>query len=594
MKENGFEGLSWLFKLAGRQRGKLVASCVLAALAAVLGLAPYYLVYLIVAALDTAQAHGQSLTMLALATLLALLFKAALHFCANLLSHRAAFNLLFGLRESLAIRLGAAPMGALNNRTSGQIRKVLGDDIERLELFIAHHLPDLAAAVTMPLAVGVVLFFVDWRLALAAVAPLPLALLTQAIILRGHEEKMREYHDNTERMNSAVVEYVRGMMIIKVFNLARGAFGRYQRAVSTYSRVLEEWIKASAGPLVVFKITLELGVLILAPLSFWLYQAGQADLATMLLFLLLGLGLMEPLLRITFMGGLLGQIVEGASRIDELLSCPPLPTTTEEVSFAGWEVEFRGVGFAYEPGRPVLRGVSFIAPAGKVTALVGPSGAGKSTAAQLLARLWDVDEGAILLGGRDIRQAPLEQLMKNVSFVFQDVHIFNKSVLDNIRMGKENATREEVEWAARQAQAHEFICGLENGYDTVLGSGQAGLSGGERQRMAIARAILKNAPVIVLDEATAYADPCNELLIQRALDRLLVGKTVIVVAHRLSTVAETARIVFFERGAVLATGTHAELLETCPHYAAMWAAHGQARGFRLRPAGASSPRLASV
>lgn len=590
MKEGGFAGLAWLFKLAGQQKGKLVSACIFSVISTVLGLAPFYIAYLIVLDLGDPEPSGYRLTLLALAVLALLVFKSCLHLCASLFSHRAAFNLLFDLRERLVTRLGSTPLGFLDQQASGRVKKVLSDDIERLELFIAHHLPDLISAVATPVSIGVFLFFMDWRLALAALAPLPLALISQAVILRGHEDKVREYHDHTERMHSAVVEYVRAMMIVKVFNQSKGAYRRYERSVKTYGTVLNGWIKTSASPLVFFKITLELGILILVPLSVWLYQLGDVNLATVLLFLLLGLGLMEPLLKITFLGGLLSQIVEGAVRINDLLHSPLLPEVNEEASVANREIEYRRVNFSYYPGKPVLRDVSFKAPEKTITAFVGPSGAGKSTAANLLIRLWDVDEGEVLLGGRDIRQMPLKQLLENISFVSQEVHIFQASVMENIRMGNQGADLEQVQHAARLAQAHDFIVQLKDGYDTVLGRGETGLSGGERQRIAIARAILKDAPVVVLDEATAYADPSAELKIQRALDSLLVGKTVIVIAHRLSTIKEVGQIVFFSQGRAAAHGRHEELLQTCPEYRQMWDAHQKARKFKLASEGLRAAR----
>ncbi|MCE5173059.1 ABC transporter ATP-binding protein/permease [Paenibacillus profundus] len=578
------KSLRFLLRLAGKQRRKLILSCLCSAASAVFALIPFVIVYRMAEGLLHPQADVSAVRQLILVACIAVLLRFALMGASTMLAHTAAFHVLYDLRVRLIEKLGKLPLGFFSTQHSGRLNKVIADDVERIESFIAHHLPDLTASIIAPLLTTAYLFAVDWRLGIAALLPIPAAFAVQGL-MSAHgrrSDDMQRMHDLSETMNGAIVEFVHAMPVIKSFNQTVHSFARYRHSVESYASLWTQIARKKTPLYTLFLLLLESGLLFIMPAGVWLYGQGAITLSVLLLFLLLGVGLTAPLRQISTLGHMMQNNLEGVRRIEAVLSEEEqsVPTRSEANSPQRFDIDFRQVRFAYGE-REVLKGIDLTAEHGKVTAFVGPSGAGKSTAAQLIARFFDPAAGEIRLGGFDIRSIPPEHLMDLLSFVFQDVPIVSDSVAANLRMGKEGASESDMIDAAQAAQAHDFISALPEGYNTRIGEGGVPLSGGERQRLAIARAILKNAPVLILDEAFAFADAENEAKIQDALSRLLHGKTVVVIAHRLSTIMDADRIVVFDDGQAAGIGTHDELLHSCPLYAGMWQAHRDAGEWSL-------------
>jgi ATP-binding cassette subfamily B protein len=587
MKHSGRSGVARLFELAGTKKPHLIAAALLSIIASACALAPYGVIYLVLVRLlapDFGPGGVKDIQSLALVAVGLVVLRCLTLFASTMCSHVAAFDILYNLRCALTAHLGKLPMGYFSARQTGQIKKILYEDVEELEGFIAHHIPDLVSGAVLPVLIVGVLFLVDWRLALVALLPLPLAFFLQRRVFArdGLGQRRARYHDALEAMNATIVEYVRGMPVIKIFNQTVSSFARLKDAALAYRRYIEEITRCMAPSWAMFVVVTSSGLLFLLPFGLWLYLDGEISLPTLLLFLMLGSSYMTPLFRLALLGGQLGHLLEGLARVDAILATPPLAEPAKPQLPRSAAVEFDRVTFGYGQ-QPVLRELSLRLAPGSVTALVGPSGAGKSTIAQLLLRMWDVDAGAIRIGGVDVRDMAPEALMRQVGFVFQDGFLFSDTLRENIRMGCEGATEADIERAARAAQCEEFVRRLPRGFDTRVGEGgEVHLSGGEKQRVSMARIMLKNAPIVVLDEATAYADAENEARMQDAFAALMQGKTVLVIAHRLSTITDADAVVVVKDGVVAEQGRHEELLAQRGVYHAMWQAHTAARDWTLQ------------
>lgn len=571
-----------LLDFAKRRRGMVSLSALLATLATALGLVPYVLVYLIVLHLfdqPLDEVSGRYVLTLGLAGVGAVVLKAMCLGASEYVSHIAAYDILHELRMELAEKLGTLPLGYFSGRSTGEIKQVVHEDVERVEEGLAHFIPDTVSGIAVPLLTAIVLFAVDWRMALATVALMPVLLL---LWRRAYKVGDMEGHNAAlARMNAAVVQYVQGMRVIKAFLQAGGAYAKYRDAVQNMSQTMDASYRRSQPNNTAMFVLMRANVFVILPVGTWLYLQGSLDLPTFVLFLILGMGFNVPLQKLIFSTGFaVWQLSMAMTKIEEILAEGPLREPEIPKEPRGHDIEFREVYFGYGE-REVLKGVSFTAPRGSVTALVGPSGAGKTTIARLVPRFWDVDGGEIRLGGVDVREISTEKLMDKVAFVFQDVFLFNDTVYENIRAGRPGASREEVLDAARRARVDDFVRALPDGYDTSVGENGARLSGGQRQRISIARAILKDAPVVVLDEATAFVDPENEAKIQEAIGSLTEEKTLIVVAHRLSTITGADQILVVDEGRIAARGTHGELLEESPLYATLWRAHREAQSWEV-------------
>ncbi|MCG7406324.1 ABC transporter ATP-binding protein/permease [Paenibacillus sp. ACRRX] len=561
-----------LLELAGTHRVQLFWSCLFSVMSAALSLVPYLIVYQMTVALLTPPVDTGAVWTMVWIALGAVVLRFGLLAASTIISHTAAYRILYSLRIQLTNKLASLSLGYFSDRTSGKLKKIIAEDVERIENFIAHHLPDFASSLFTPLFTVIVLFAMDWRLALAALIPIPLAFFMQSTMFRGQGERMKEYHQTLEVMNSTILEYVRAMPIIKSYRMTVQSFVRYQDSVNQYTSF---WIRTSrrlAPVYALFMVMIETGLLFILPVGIWLYTSGDVSLEILLLFLILGVGFTVPIKQISELGHMLKANMEGVNRIEDILQEDEIKEPVNALIPQRHDLEFANVHFSYGK-QQVLHNVSFRAEEGTITAFVGPSGAGKTTAAQLIARFWDVSSGSICIGGVNLKDMKTEILMDRIAFVFQDVFMLNDSVLENIRLGRKEATDSEVYAAATAAQAHTFITELPDGYRTVIGDGGMHLSGGERQRISIARAILKNAPILILDEATAFADPENEAHIQDALSELLPGKTVVVIAHRLSTITDVDCIIVFEEGRIAGSGKHEELLQHCDTYRSLWKAY---------------------
>jgi len=570
-----------LLQIAGQRKGLLFTSCILAVLHSVLSLVPYALVFYIIKEL-TKRVPDFSLTYSYVSYAIgAILISMLAFFLSGVLSHIAAFNILYGLRKTLTNKVGALPMGYLSHRNSGAFKKIISDDVERIETFVAHQIPDFVKAVALPLLTISYLFKEDWRLALISCLPLVVLTLIMPLMLGKKNQHLTEkYHHSLEELSSGIVEYVRAMPVMKIFQQSAETFEKYGKKVYTFHRFVSDWIRHSSAPFAIFMSFASNAMLPVLALGLYLYFRQGVSLPTLLLFLILGTGYMRPLFVMSNMVMQLQLIEQGVQQIDAILTQPILPEGKTSEQPQNHDICFDQVSFAYEADRYVLEDISFTAKEGTITALVGPSGAGKSTVGQLLSRFWDVTKGRITIGGIDIREFPTEVLMRQVSFVFQESFMFQQTMYENIRMGMDK-TKDEVIAAAKAAQLHDFIMSLSQGYETRFGQSGVHLSGGEQQRFQLARAILKDAPILVLDEATAFADPENEHKIQEAFAQLIRGKTVLVIAHRLSTITTADQIIVFEKEHINAIGTHSELLEHSPLYKRMWDAHNRAKEWKL-------------
>lgn len=573
-------GIARLLEIAGRRKLLLFISGFLSVLHALLSLVPYILIFYIIRELTRERVDFSLARQYIIYAVIAAVVSMFVFFISGILSHIAAYNILFELRRFIVDKVGKLPMGYLNNRNSGALKKILSDDVERIETFIAHQIPDFVKGVALPVMTIIFLFFQDWRLAAISFVPLIILAIWIPIMFGGKKAKrmMKNYHQSLEDMNSGIVEYVRAMPVMKIFGQSAETFDKYGNTVKQFNGFVNDWVKTSTPAFAVFMSFISNAMLPVLALGLYLYFENGVTLATLLLFLILGTGYIKPLFVLSNMGIQISIINRGVEQIDELLYHKNLEENHENHHPENLSIAFKNVSFAYDENNLVLENVDFEIRERSITALVGPSGAGKSTVGQLLARFWDASEGMITIGGINIKHYPPEQLMQMVSFVFQDSFMFQQSMYENIRMGMDK-TRAEVEEAAKAAQLHEMLINLPDGYDTLFGQSGVHLSGGEQQRFQLARAILKNAPILILDEATAFADPENEFRIQQAFSQLIKDKTVLIIAHRLSTITDADKIIVFDKGRLISEGKHKNLLEESEIYNRMWNAHIRAKEF---------------
>jgi ATP-binding cassette subfamily B protein len=589
-------GIPRLLEIAGEKRGLLVLSGILSIISTMLMFIPFVAIYFIVEELlknaaDPALSDMAAIRQWGLWALFSFLVSLIFFYGSTMASHISAFRILYSLRIRLAEHLAKLPMGYHTRQSSGAIKKTLEMSVEKIEGFIAHQLPDFVGAVALPVIMLMAMFILDWRLALVCAVPIMGAFGAQFTAFYGEKGKFyaKGYHNALEQMNAAGVEYVRGMPAVKVFGLTVSTFLRFHNSIKDYRDWAVKITRVYKRPYTVFLTILASIMTFILPAGI-LILSGQPDnqalALTLILFLVLAPGLSVPILKLINLGGNMRIISEGVERIDDIFSQKPVAEPMKPKLPGDYTIEFDNVSFSYDSKDAATRtealsGVSFTAKEKEITALVGPSGSGKTTIANLISRFWDATSGSIRIGGVEIREMGTENLMNAVSFVFQDVHMFYDTIEENIRMGHANAAGAQVIEAAKAACCHEFIERLPQGYQTKIGEGGTYLSGGEAQRIAIARAILKNSPILVLDEATAFADPENEAKIQEGLSTLIKGKTVIIIAHRLSTIREADQILVVNEGKIVELGRHGELIERNGLYHRMWEAHMDAGAWAL-------------
>lgn len=566
-------GMAYLLELAGKYKLHLALSAFFGVLSALCSFIPYVMVYRTLLFLFDSAADVSAALRYGIIAAVAIVGRFVFSIISGTFSHLGAFNTLYNVREQISRHIAMVNLGFFTSHTSGEIKKVIIEDVERIEKFLAHQIPDITSALCVPIIVFIYLLTVNVPMALCLLAPVVLGLVIQGIATVATGRQMPEYHRLQGKLNSTIMQFINGMPVMKTYNMTAESYKEYSDTVTEYNSFWKRCTRDQGYTYGVFVALVESGILFALPVGGLLYFGGSLAVQDYLFFMIMSMVFLSSLLNLMNLSMMFSQIMSGMSRIQDIMD---LPRTTEGASVMEkaqeHSVSFEHVTFRYDKA-DVLKDVNLILPSGSSTAFVGASGAGKTTAAQLIPKFWEVTEGAVKIDGKSITELKTENLMDLVSFVFQETFMLSDTIYQNIAIGSNTATREQVETAAKAAQIHDFIMSLPNGYNTKLGEGGVKLSGGERQRVCIARAILKDAPVIVFDEATSYTDIENEHKIQLALQNLLKGKTTIMIAHRLHTIVGADQICVFHQGEVEETGTHQELLAANGRYARMWAAY---------------------
>ncbi|ADY55649.1 Xenobiotic-transporting ATPase [Syntrophobotulus glycolicus DSM 8271] len=584
LKSNWF---SCLMGYAEGSKGKLWASVVLSVVSIVSGIVPYYCVYKMIEEFIAGTAGMKLLFVWSLAALAAYAVKVLFFGLSTAFSHNAAYNILEQLRLRVTDRFMHAPLGDVTQHSIGEIKNVIVDKIENIEPPLAHMVPEGAGHVVLPVVSLIVLAVIDWRVALASLITLPLSFICMALTFKISGKNFVKYNESNAAMSSAIVEYIEGIEVIKAFGREGTSYEKFSKAITDYRQFVIRWLSSTWVTMklafALFPSTL-LGTL---PVGLLLCYSGAITPAETALCVMMSMSMVGSLAKLEVFSEGIREMQYTVENLQQFLTMPELTEPVQAAQLNGHDIQLTSVHFSYtgEQKDEVLHGIDLILPQGSFTALVGPSGGGKSTVAKLIARFWDVTGGKIEIGGVDVRSMTLKQLADTVSFVAQDNFLFRCSLLENIRLGNPEASDKEVYAAAKAAQCDEFISKLENGYNTPAGEAGKRLSGGEKQRITIARMILKNAPVVILDEATAFTDPENENKIQRSIAALAKGKTLLVIAHRLSTIKNADNIVLLKNGRIEAQGKQAELLRSSALYADMWKAHIGAKAWAVSVSG---------
>ena len=583
------EKKSWMntvFAYAEGEKKKLVLSVVLSVASVMLGLLPFLCMYRLIDLFTCNSATANEVIKWCLLALAAYAVKILTFTLSTGVSHSMAFKILAGLRRRLADRFLHAPLGNVQNHTIGEIKNMMVDKIENLEPPLAHMIPEGAGHIVLPIVSIVFLAAIDLRLALASLVTFPLSIVCMGLTFKISGKNFERFDQSSNDMNSTIVEYIEGIEVIKAFGRAGMSYEKYAGAINDFRVFVVKWLKSTFVTMklsfALFPSTL-IGTL---PVALALSNRGTITAAQAALAVMLSISMVGSLAKLEVFSENMRQVKFTVEHLEEFLNMPSLPEPDSRAEIKNTDVALKNVHFSYtgDEKDEILHGIDLNLPQGSFTALVGPSGGGKSTVAKLISRFWDVIDGEILIGNVNIKNMPLSELSEYVSFVTQDNFLFNCSLLENIRLGNPKATDDEVKSAAKAAQCEEFISKLPQGYDTSAGEAGKRLSGGEKQRIAIARMILKNAPIVILDEATAFTDPENEDKIQRSIAKLTKGKTLLVIAHRLSTIKNADNIVVLKDGKIAAEGTQSELLKNCPLYRDMWQAHIGAKNWAVSTA----------
>ena len=574
-----------VFEYAGPHKKDLYIATFIVLLSVLMGVLPFVLAYQVISPLVMGNAvDTKYVCMRVIGVLICLIFQAILYGWGLDVSHKAAYSTLLRLRTSLQKRFEAVPLGFIQDKGTGTIKKLFVDDVDSLEVLLAHSLPEGIANLMIPIAIYVAMFFIDWKLALLSLASIPISFAAMMIMYSVGMKKMGPYYMAGQKMNNTIIEYINGMEVVKVFNKDAESYERFRKDISDYRDYTLEWYKAAWPWMAIYSSLLPCTIILTLPLGAWFVLCGFSTLPDLILVLCLSLSIGIPLLKSLSFLPTMPQLNYKIAALEQVLETAPLQQTDAVFHGKNYDICFDHITFGYEKSQPgpdgqpmvtmdeVIHDISFTAKAGQKTALVGESGSGKSTLAKLLIHYYDPQQGSISIGGQKITEMSLEALNSQVSYVAQDQYLFNTSILENIRIGRPDATDEEVLEAAKKAQCMEFLEKLPQGIHSMAGDAGKMLSGGQRQRISLARAILKNAPIIVLDEATAYADPENEEKMEAAIAELVKGKTLFVIAHKLPAIMNADQICVIEHGKLAATGTHAELLAICEEYKKLWKA----------------------
>ena len=583
MKQQKDNWVKILFSFAAPCKGKMALSVFCAILSVAGGFIPFWAVYEILLAFINQNVTLNGILIWCLVGAAGYLLRVACHGISTILAHISAYTILEGIRLKIADRLMKAPLGEVMGRRIGYLKNIIMDKVEDLEPPLAHMIPELTSNLLLPVAIFIWMLVIDWRMGLAVLIAPVLAMIPMFFLMRNYNSQYAAYMEANNHVNSIIIEYVEGIEVVKAFNQSTSSYEKFVNAVQSFKEFTLAWFKStwkSMNLMMAIMPTTLLGVL---PVGLLLVQNGSISPAELAMGIILSLSIVGPLMKATTFINEAKSMEYAVEAANELLNLPVLPDSGKIVSIPHNDIALKHVTFSYDGSEQneVLHDVNLELPEGSFTALVGPSGGGKSTIARLIARFWDVTGGNITIGGKNIKELSIRQLSELVSFVTQDNFLFNCSLKENIRLGNPNATDEEVYAAAKAACCDEFIVRLDKEYDTPAGDAGKRLSGGEKQRIAIARAILKNAPIVILDEATAFTDPQNEDKIQKSIMALSKGKTLLVIAHRLSTIQNADQIVVLKKGRIVDCGKQEELLKRCPLYADMWKAHIGAKNWSV-------------
>ena len=572
--------LGWVIEFAGEKKGWFIFSILFAILSVACCIAPYFMIAQIVRQLLAGERNGTIFLKESGIVALFWVGNVLLHSFSTSMSHVATFNLLGNIRKRMCDKLARLPLGTVLDMPSGSLKNIMIERVDSMETTLAHIVPEYTSNIVLSLVLVIYLFAVDWRLALACSATLPVGIIAMLSMFKDAAVRFKFALDKTKTLNDTAVEYINGIEVIKAFGKSKSSYERFVVAAKEGADCYVEWMRDCIWPHSIAMIITPSLLLTLLPIGGFMFLKGIVDASVFITVIILAVSAIQPFLiaysyhdDIAKAGAIFGEV-------GSIINLPELDRPSIDAAKpADNSITLKDVRFSYHKGikgeekKEILHGINISIPQGAYVAFVGPSGSGKSTIARLIASLWDVDSGSVELGGVNIKNLSLEEYNRRVAYVSQDNYLFDLSVRDNIRLGRAGATDQEVEEVARKSGCYDFIMSLENGFDTIVGGSGAHLSGGERQRIAIARAMMKDAPIVILDEATAYTDPENEAIIQQSVAKLVAGKTLIVIAHRLSTVKDADKLYVIKDGVINSQGTHEELLEQGGLYKDMWKAH---------------------
>lgn len=551
-------------------KSKIFAAVFIAIIGVGFGVIPYFSVAAIINNLVAKNANLNNYYPYIFAVFLGFMASILFHEISTIISHNLAYRIIEDKRKLLADKLSKISMGEVERKSSGQWSQFMVETLDKMEKPIAHVIPEVIANIFIPIVLVITIFIMDWRIGIANLLTIPLGLLFSMLMMRGYEEKSKRYQEAAKAMNTTMVEYVNGIKVIKAFNKSASSFGKFRKTVEENKNAMLDWYLSVCFSMTATMETIPSTMVFVLPASLYFFMKGSVEVGTLIMCILLSYASYKPLIKAMSHMETIANIKVVFEEIKKIMEIPNLKRGEEVRDIKSYDVEFKDVTFSYEESKNVLNNISFKANENELTAIVGNSGGGKSTITKLIAGFWNVSNGEILIGKTNLNELPLKQNMELVSYVSQENFLFNKTILENLKMAKEDASMDEIKEACEKASCYNFIKDLPNGYETIVGKGGANLSGGEKQRIAIARCFLKNSPIVLLDEATAYSDPDNESVIQQSIDKLIKDKTVIMVAHRLSTIVNANKIIVVDNGEVIEEGTHKQLLELNGRYKKMW------------------------
>ena len=554
-------------------KGKVFTSALIAIIGVGLDVVPYFSVANIINNIVEGKVEIGAYIPYILAVLVGLLGSVLFHELSTIISHNLAYRVIEGKRKKLVDKLSKISMGEIEKRSSGQWSQFMVETLDKMEQPIAQVIANLL----IPIVLVVIIFIMDWRIGVANLLTIPLGLLFFMMMMRGYEEKSKRYQEASKAMNTTMVEYVNGIKVIKAFNKSASSFGKFKETVNENKKAMLDWYLSVCFSMTGAMETIPATMIFVLPTSLYLFMQGSVEMSLLIMCILLSYASYKPLIKAMSHLETMANIKIVMKEINKVMEIPDLERGKQLKHIKSYDVEFQNVSFAYDESKNVLNNISFKANEKELTAIVGDSGGGKSTIAKLIAGFWNIDKGKILIGDVDLNDMPLKQNMELITYVSQENFLFNKTILENLRVAKEDASMDEIKEACVKASCHDFIMNLPNGYETVVGEGGSSLSGGERQRIVIARSFLKNSPIVLLDEATAYSDPDNEAIIQESIDALIKDKTVIMIAHRLSTIVKANKIIVVDNGNIVEEGSHEKLLELNGRYREMWDVYTEAK-----------------